>query len=272
MIRTIALAALLGFTVSSPGWSQCSTADKAALEAFDKAWGDASVRGDRAFLESAYADNFVAITSTGTVDRATTLANTMRDAELNRTNPQPVATPDHYVITCTPLTATITHRNVIASVYGSTGAPTYSRSVHVLEKRGNRWLVVSNAGHGLTDQMELAYLEQEWNDASKRRDAGWVERNYAPFATDIASRTGALENKSQAIASMKNETMVLESLELSDLSTRVEGDVAVVTGVNHVKGRDAQGKLMDRKVRFTDTFIRRDGRWQVWATQGTTIQ
>ena len=36
-------------------------------------------------------------------------------------------------------------------------------------------------------------------------------------------------------------------------------------------GRDAQGKAMDRRVRFTDVYIKRDGRWQVWATQGTTI-
>jgi ketosteroid isomerase-like protein len=272
MIRTAAIAALLVFTVSSTGSAQCSNADKAALEALDKAWGEASTRGDRAFLEGAYADNFAAIGTTGTVDRATTLANTMRDAERNKADPQPAAVPDHYVISCTPLTATITHRNVIAPVYGSTGAPTYSRSIHFLEKRGNRWQVVSSTGHAVTDQMQLAYLEQEWNDASKRRDANWVEQNYAPFATDIASRTGALETKEQAIASMKNGTMVPESMELSELSTRVEGDVAVVTGVNHVKGKDAQGKAFERRVRFTDTFIKRDGRWQVWATQGTAIQ
>jgi hypothetical protein len=25
----------------------------------------------------------------------------------------------------------------------------------------------------------------------------------------------------------------------------------------------------DRNVRFTDTFVKRDGRWMVWASQGT---
>jgi ketosteroid isomerase-like protein len=53
--------------------------------------------------------------------------------------------------------------------------------------------------------------------------------------------------------------------------TPTDGNVAIVTGVNRVRGRDEQGKPFDRRVRFTDTFIRRDGRWQVWASQGTVI-
>lgn len=47
--------------------------------------------------------------------------------------------------------------------------------------------------------------------------------------------------------------------------------LASVTGINRVVGRDEQGKPIDRRVRFTDVFIKRDGRWQVWATQGTVI-
>ena len=78
--------------------------------------------------------------------------------------------------------------------------------------------------------------------------------------------------KDGTIADMKKSAATYESLELSDLGVRVEGDVAVVSGVNTVKGKDAQGKPMDRKTRFTDTFIRRDGQWQVWATQGTIIK
>jgi ketosteroid isomerase-like protein len=272
MTRVIAVAALLAVTVSSAGFAQCTDADKAALEAFDKAWGEAGQRGDRALLENIYADNYMAVNPAGTLDKATTLANTMRDAERNRANPQPPAVPDRYVISCTPSTATITHRNTIVPATASMGAPFYSRSIHFLEKRGNRWQVVSSTGHALNDQMQLAYMEQDWNDADKRRDADWIDRNYASFASDISSRTGALENKAQAIESMKTGKAVVESLEHSDLNVRVEGDVGVVTGVNHVKGRDEQGKPFDRRVRFTDTFIKRDGRWQVWATQGTTIQ
>jgi ketosteroid isomerase-like protein len=76
----------------------------------------------------------------------------------------------------------------------------------------------------------------------------------------------------EELASMKTDKAVLDSLELSDLNVRVEGNTAIVTGVNHVKGRDDKGQSMDRRTRFTDVFVKRDGRWQVLATQGTAIQ
>jgi ketosteroid isomerase-like protein len=272
MVRIAAVAALLSVAASTSAYAQCSDSDKTALEAMDKAWGEAGRAGDAAYLEKAYALQYMSINPGGTVDKATTIANSVRNAERNKANPQPVGTSDYYVINCTPTTATIVHRNVGAVAAGSTAAPAYSRSIHFLEKRGNAWQVVSTTGHGLQDGAQLAYLEQDWNAAIKRHDSEWVAANYAPFASDISSRTGAIENRQQAIESAKNSKIVYESLELSELNTRVEGDVAVVTGVNHAKGKTADGKALDRRVRFTDTFVKRDGRWRVWATQSTLIQ
>jgi ketosteroid isomerase-like protein len=77
--------------------------------------------------------------------------------------------------------------------------------------------------------------------------------------------------KAQAAGGAATDKTDFQSLQLSDLNIRVEGNNAIVTGINHETGRDAQGKAFDRRVRFTDTYIKRDGRWQVWATQGTTI-
>lgn len=131
---------------------------------------------------------------------------------------------------------------------------------------------MSSTGHALSDQQQLVYLEQDWNEAVQAHNSGWVASNYASFASDVSSRTGLMESRAQAIESSKADKMVYDLLELSDLNTRVEGNVAVVTGINRVRGTDAQGKAFDRRARFTDTFIRQDGRWQVWATQGTTIQ
>ncbi len=272
MIRSLAVAALGVALLPGLAVAQCNEADKTALEALDKAWGEATQRGDRAAMSSFLADNFMAVNIAGTVDRATTIANAVTNAELARTTPQAATVADYYMITCTPTTATITHRNVTPPAAGSSAGPAYSRSVHFLEKRGNRWLAVSTTGHPLSDQQQLAYMELDWNAAAKRRDGAWVERNYSSFASDISSRTGALETKAQAIESMKTDKTTFQSLELSGLNTRVEGDVAVVTGINHAKGMDADGKPMDRRVRFTDVFVKKDGRWQVWATQGTQIR
>jgi ketosteroid isomerase-like protein len=217
-------------------------------------------------------DDYAGLGVGGTTAKAQTIDNTIRTAERNRANPQTAnkVTPDNYVISCTPNIATITHRNVITTA-GGTQETSYSRSVHFLEKRGGRWQVVSSTGNALVDQGVLLYMERDWNDADKRRDVAWLERNYAADASDVSSRTGEIHTKAEEIESMKTDKSVLESLELSDLNVRVEGNTAVVTGVNQIKGRDAQGKPFDRRVRFTDTFVKRDRRWQVWATQGTTI-
>lgn len=272
MVRITAVAALLSVVASTSAYAQCTEADKTTLEAMDKAWGDAGRRGDAAYLEKIYATQYQTINAGGAVDKATTIANALKNAELDKANPQPAGTSDYYVINCTPLTATIVHRNVGAVAAGSTALPAYSRSIHFLEKRGNTWQAVSSTSHGLTDQQQLVYMEQDWNAAGKRHDAAWVEANYASFASDISSRTGGIESRTQAIESAKTDKLVYEFLTLSELNTRVEGNVGVVTGVNHVKGKDAAGKAFDRRVRFTDTFIKQDGRWMVWATQGTLIQ
>ena len=131
---------------------------------------------------------------------------------------------------------------------------------------------MSDAGSPLSDEGQLLYLEREWNDADKKHDVAWIERNYDDDATDISSRTGALQRKAEVLASMKDDKTVLDSLELSDLNVRVEGNTAVVTGINHATGRDDKGIAFDRRVRFTDVFIKRDGHWRVMATQGTAVQ
>ena len=249
---------------------QCSQADRTALEAFDKSWGEAGDSGDRARLAPFLADNYMEIGFTRTWDKQAMLARAEQAARQNKTNPPPAATGDRFIITCTPSTATITHR--VTAVDPTTKAASYGRAVHFLEKSGNSWKVVSGVGHNLSDEQQLAYMEAEWNDAIAKHDAGWKERNYASFATDVSSRTGAIETKAEAVASTRTDKFTYDALELSDIGMHLEGDVAVLTGVNHVRGKDADGKAVDRRVRFTDTFIKRDGRWQVWATQGTTIQ
>jgi ketosteroid isomerase-like protein len=267
------LAAVSILFAAAPAFAQCSDADKKALEAFDHTWGDATTRGDRAALQAIYADDYQGLGFAVNQGKTAAIDAAVQTADRNRANPAetPRIVYDSYSIACTPNSATITHRNVVTVKVDGKDQTFHTRSVHILEKRGGRWQVVSNAGHALDDQGVLAYMEREWNDAALKHDAAWVERNYAFDASDISSRTGAIMTKAQALADARADKTAFQSLDLSDLNVRVEGNTAVVTGINHEVGRDAQGKPFDRRVRFTDVFIKRDGRWQVWATQGTTI-
>jgi ketosteroid isomerase-like protein len=272
-MRALVLAAIVA-TAASPARAQlCNDAEKMKLQELDKAWSEATTRGDRAQLQAIFADDYAGITPTETQSKSTTIDAAVRAAERTRASGQsvPPTIYDNYIITCTPTTAVVTHRNATTTTVNGREQTSYSRSVHVMEKRGGRWQVVGNSGHPLTDTWVLLYLENDWNEATKKKDVAWFERNFADDATEVASRTAVLHTKAEAIASMKTDKTVFESLEPSQLNVRVDGNVAIVTGVNRVRGRDDQGKSFDRRVRFTDTFIKRDGHWQVWASQGTAV-
>jgi ketosteroid isomerase-like protein len=48
------------------------------------------------------------------------------------------------------------------------------------------------------------------------------------------------------------------------------GDVQIITGVLHLRGRGSGGNF-DRRYRFTDTWQRRNGQWQMIAAQDYLI-
>ena len=139
-MKQILAVTILIMTLSIFAFGQCSDAEKKALKAFDLAWEAAGQRGDRAYLESTFADDFVALPAmTG---KKETIDNILRRATRNKANPSLADTviSDNYIISCTPTTATITHRLLVTAKFANGREETYyNRSVHVLEKRGGRW-------------------------------------------------------------------------------------------------------------------------------------
>ena len=274
-MKKIFVLIVLSLLTAITAAAQCSNADKKALEAFDRAWAEAGQKGDKAALMNIYADDFMALPNmTGKKDA---IDNTMTAFEESRTDPDPApqATYDRYMISCTPVTATITHRNTFTapSADGKEPQTFYSRSIHFLEKRGGKWQVVSNAGGGaLTDSQTLWYMEHDWSDAYEKKDTAWFERNFASDFRGISSGSGKISNKKESIAAMLADKEVVDYSDLTELDVRVDGDTAVVTGMEHIKGKDEAGKAFDRKVRYTDVYKKRDGRWQVVAGQGTRVQ
>jgi ketosteroid isomerase-like protein len=263
----MSLIAALGCTALG----ECSEADKKALEALDRSWSDAGTRGDRAALTAIYADDYAGLP--GMQGKASAIDATMATFERNKANPsQSKTTYDHYLITCTANSATITHRNTVWSPDGHGGKPetSYSRSVHVLEKRNGKWQVVSNAGNALDDSATIWYLEQDWNNAVWKRDKTWFENSYANDFSSVSSLTGRFMSRADDIADTVNDKSVLDLVETTDMNIHVDGDIAKVTGIFRLKGKDEKGAF-DRRIRYIDTWVRRDGRWQAWSSQGTLI-
>lgn len=272
-MKHIFLMLILTFAFAGHAFGECSESDKKTLEAFDRAWGDAGVKGDRNALMTIYADDYMGLP--GMQNKTVTIETTMTAFERANANPQTAdkLTHDNYLITCTPVSAVITHRNIVTTKHGKGGneETLWTRSVHFLEKRGGKWQVVGNAGNNLDESAMLGYMELDWNTADRNKDLGWFERNFAADYSSISSLTAKIATKTEDLADMKTDKSVTEWNDLSNMNVRIDGNTAIVTGVVHSKGRDDKNQPFDRRVSFTDTFIKRDGRWQVWATQGTRI-
>ena len=110
-------------------------------------------------------------------------------------------------------------------------------------------------------------LEEQWTTALVKRDQATFERLLAPgfvYTEDAAvmSRADVIKsvNGSDHVEWARNEGMKLHDF----------GDVHVVTGILHLRGRGKDGKF-DRRYQFTDTWQRRNGRWQIIAAQDYLI-
>jgi hypothetical protein len=78
--------------------------------------------------------------------------------------------------------------------------------------------------------------------------------------------TGAEIRKADAIRTCKSPDTRVDSLATDNLVVRAFGDTAVVTGRTTAA---AGGQTV--VLRFTDVFVRRDGKWQVVASQATRV-
>jgi ketosteroid isomerase-like protein len=130
---------------------------------------------------------------------------------------------------------------------------------------------VSKNPKELADEKLLLQMEHDWNEALKTRNMTWFEQNLAGDMTDIVSANGTLYTKEQDIESLKTDQTNYELMELSDMKVRVEGNAGIVTGVNRIKARDQEGQIVEVRFAFTDVYIKREGHWQVWASQHTRI-
>ena len=120
----------------------------------------------------------------------------------------------------------------------------------------------------ISAEQELLEIERQYEKAEALRDAAFFERIEADDITLIAN-DGTLLTKAQAIAEMKTWESVSEGFS-DDIRVRVYGDMAVVTGRRTVKSVE-DGESYTDQSRWTDVFVRRDGKWQIVHTQVTPI-
>ena len=119
-------------------------------------------------------------------------------------------------------------------------------------------------------EQELIKLENGLNDATVKGDVAIFDRIAVDDLTDT-DFTGRVWTKAQDIANVKSGTFKCTSAVNDDFKVRVYGDTAVVTGRNTVKAQ-FMGMDVSGQYRWTDTWIKRAGRWQLVATHNSKIR
>jgi ketosteroid isomerase-like protein len=115
-----------------------------------------------------------------------------------------------------------------------------------------------------SDEKQLEDLEQEWLDTSLKQDHDGLDAILTDDFEDV-SWQGELRGKTEIMA-IAMAAPVTSTQTLSDLKVRVHGDLGVVTGVNTTEAAD---KSFAVKVRFTDVFVRTQGKWRALSAQET---
>ena len=115
----------------------------------------------------------------------------------------------------------------------------------------------------------LIKLEHDWGNALLKADvAAWNRCLGNDWVLTYSD--GTLVTKPMALADLKEGALRIESFRLDDVKVRVYGNAAVVTGQitekSKFRDKDTSGVR-----RFTDVFVKRDGRWQAVASHESDV-
>lgn len=123
------------------------------------------------------------------------------------------------------------------------------------------------------EKEELLKIQDEWGAARINGDAAYLETLYAEEFR-ISNMNGDVVDRARDIAVFAVRPRVLEPISIvdEDMQVSVYGDVAIVTGIENLKGTFNGVRGPDLALRFTNVFVRRDGRWQMVTHHSTPIR
>ena len=116
------------------------------------------------------------------------------------------------------------------------------------------------------DESALVQIEQTWARALEQREVATLACILAQEFED-ADPDGNLTDRATTLAKAAGHPPVHH--DLSELHAHVQGDSGYIRGL--ASAVDAQGKVLF-KVRFTDIYAYRDGRWQCVAGHESVVK
>ena len=127
-------------------------------------------------------------------------------------------------------------------------------------------------------QREIRELEAQFARAVVEGDRAFYDRVLADDFTHT-SHSGMFKTRADFMAENKFGTKDdsasgrtrYDAYDVDDLAIRIYGDTAVVTGRTSPRGRTALGQLISGQYRYLRVWVKRQGRWQAVAFEGTRV-
>ena len=126
-------------------------------------------------------------------------------------------------------------------------------------------------------EAEILKLEREWMDAPKTKNGETVRRVVADDAV-LVYPDGTVATKADELRTVENGDVTADSFELLESKVTVlDANAAYIAGrsvIRNGKYKDPNTKKtidISGEYRFLDVYAKRDGRWQVTASQATKI-
>jgi CubicO group peptidase (beta-lactamase class C family) len=126
---------------------------------------------------------------------------------------------------------------------------------------------------GNQSEQEVRRLEREWLDAYEQHNAAAMDRIVADNFV-ITQVNGTMQSKAEILADLKasrESSLPSSTFSTEDVQARVYGDTVILIGrvIQRSSDRDGQKRII--QFRYTDTYVKQQGRWQVVASQLTRI-
>ena len=236
-----------------------------------RAWDCALVKVDLKALESMYSDEYRLTSTEGTILTRSELLADLKSGKWVVSS----AFTDELKVTRYGDTAVVTARWTAKEMYAGKDVNDQSRFMDVWVKRAGRWQVaashVSSARDTEADAIQkITKLSKEWDDAYVHFDEKAIERIMADDYVETSS-LGTVTSKQKSMAAFKSGEESVSSLLSDDLKINVCGNTAVVTGRWTGSGK-SKGNEWNGVFHFTDTWVRRNGNWQIVADHSSKIE
>jgi len=121
-------------------------------------------------------------------------------------------------------------------------------------------------------ETKLKGIEASWNLSQLDKDHGLklLEEIIADDYLSINNK-GVKQNKAELLKSRTENKEIITEVINGDMTVTVFGDnVATIVGSNVTKGKDKDGKAFSRTSFWTDTYMKRNGKWQAIGTGEST--